>query len=76
MDKTIEKGENTIKEHIKKPVMHQVHHLLNDSIEVAVRKDLLNLRIEPPVQVQVGDVSHFSCATIISQHANNDATTH
>ena len=75
MDKTIEKGENTIKEHIKKLVMHQAHHLLNDSVEVAVRKDLLNLLIEPPVRVQVGDVSHFSCATI-SQHANNDATTH
>ena len=34
---------------VEDPVVYQAHHLLDNIIEVAAGKDLLNLLIKPPV---------------------------
>lgn len=46
-----------IEEPIEEPVAGRACHLLDDVIEVAARKDLLNLLVKPPVRGQVGGVS-------------------
>jgi hypothetical protein len=48
-------------------------HLLDDVVEVAAGKNLLNLLLEPPVRGQVGDVCLFSRAATAGEHADNAA---
>ena len=64
------KGEKAI----EKPVARRAHHLLDVVVEVAARKHLLNLLVEPPVRGHVGDVGLFSRATTAGEHADDGAT--